>query len=388
MIVNRSCTQSKPALPTKASGGSQPYATTLAQPSTPVTVADVVDHVDVVASGGLDPLDLAAISHAVEASSTHSIIISRATLEMTKLERASNVITAAPFRMYFPMDTITVDATSSTIPIGVKATTALSHGDIVMTRTSAAVEGAQLSDTIELRSWDGTLRMFTIGAVVDDTDISGAELALPATSGASMGIARPSRGRVWGTRPQLETFLSILPRHLVTELSWSPMSPDDTISQARTKQLLGQFAYIRTENSQVTVDPTWKAANLVTGKIPLIGNIECHTIVARAATDALEEIRQAGLARLIDTDDTYRNGGCWGPREQKTPEGTSGHTLSRHTWGGAIDINPTTNPQGAPPTMDQRVVAISRHHGFAWGGSFPAPDGMHFEYIGPDPRQP
>jgi hypothetical protein len=104
--------------------------------------------------------------------------------------------------------------------------------------------------------------------------------------------------------------------------------------------------------------------------------------VAAAAIDAMNEIRASGLAGLINARDTLRNGGCWGPREQKSTDGTSGRTLSRHSWGGAIDINPSANPQGAIPKMDRRLIEIFRRHGFTWGGYFPTPDGMHFEYVG------
>jgi hypothetical protein len=34
--------------------------------------------------------------------------------------------------------------------------------------------------------------------------------------------------------------------------------------------------------------------------------------------------------------------------------------------------------------MDCRVVVIFRKHGFAWGGNFATPDGMHFEWVGED----
>jgi hypothetical protein len=32
--------------------------------------------------------------------------------------------------------------------------------------------------------------------------------------------------------------------------------------------------------------------------------------------------------------------------------------------------------------MDCRTVQIFRKHGFAWGGNFLTPDGMHFEWVG------
>ena len=32
--------------------------------------------------------------------------------------------------------------------------------------------------------------------------------------------------------------------------------------------------------------------------------------------------------------------------------------------------------------MDCRTVRIFRKHGFAWGGNFLVPDGMHFEWVG------
>ena len=35
--------------------------------------------------------------------------------------------------------------------------------------------------------------------------------------------------------------------------------------------------------------------------------------------------------------------------------------------------------------LDCEVVRIFRRHGFAWGGTFTRPDGMHFEWVG-EPR--
>jgi len=54
--------------------------------------------------------------------------------------------------------------------------------------------------------------------------------------------------------------------------------------------------------------------------------------------------------------------------------------LSAHAYGIAIDLNAAENPQGAVPVIDPRVVEIMKRWGFAWGGDFDTPDGMHFEF--------
>jgi hypothetical protein len=88
----------------------------------------------------------------------------------------------------------------------------------------------------------------------------------------------------------------------------------------------------------------------------------------------------AGLAGAIDVANTNTFGGCFGPRYNRLSNNIG--NLSRHTWGQPIDMNTTENCQGCVPTMDCRVVRIFRAHGFAWGGNFLFPDGMHFEWTG------
>jgi hypothetical protein len=352
------------------------------EPVPPAGSPAAVDFVDVLSSGGFDSTDLSEIAAVSTTSGAQSSVMARATIEMDRIDRGATTVKGSPPGMFFPMDSIAVDPTAVTATMGAEVATVLARGDVVMSRTSASVEGASIGDHLGLQAWDGSHHSVTVGAVVPDAAIVGAELAFPQQLGADLGISRPSRVRYTGTRTQLDAVLAALPAGSRSVPSWVPPSPDDAISQARTKQLLGEFAYARKASGAVTIDPAWKAAHLVTDTLPLIGTIECHRVVAAAAVAALNDIRQAGLARLINTADTYRNGGCYGPREQRASDGTSGRTLSRHSWGGAIDINPGANPQGGKPSMDQRLVTIFRRHGFIWGGNFATPDGMHFEYVG------
>jgi hypothetical protein len=60
------------------------------------------------------------------------------------------------------------------------------------------------------------------------------------------------------------------------------------------------------------------------------------------------------------------------------------HRLSRHSWGIAIDLNPSTNPMktGARFDIPYDIVKVMSRHGFHWGGYYEndAHDYMHFEY--------
>ena len=105
--------------------------------------------------------------------------------------------------------------------------------------------------------------------------------------------------------------------------------------------------------------------------------------MAKTGAAALQELSDAGLASLIHVADTRRYGGCFSARVTRSLAGSAGHNLSRHTWGAAIDLNPSDNPYGGAPHMDQRVIDAFVRHGFVWGGTFLIPDPMHFEYVGP-----
>jgi hypothetical protein len=93
---------------------------------------------------------------------------------------------------------------------------------------------------------------------------------------------------------------------------------------------------------------------------------------------ALIEVMHAGLAEALDPADFQIAGGCYNPRFNRG--GDPGYSLSRHSWGIAIDFNPSANPYGAAPTLSPGIVEIFKRWGFSWGGNWSVPDGMHFEW--------
>ena len=169
--------------------------------------------------------------------------------------------------------------------------------------------------------------------------------------------------------------------------SWDPADPDDTIGMAQTKATLGEFAYRVNANGSVSQDAAWVNAYLPAGRELLNGSIpiraRCHNTVKPAIQAALAEVAAAGLAGTIDVTDANTEGGCHLARFNRlTPDSALGF-LSRHSWGMALDTNTVGSCQGcAPPDLDCRMVRIFRKYGFAWGGNFLTPDGMHFEWVG------
>lgn len=112
--------------------------------------------------------------------------------------------------------------------------------------------------------------------------------------------------------------------------------------------------------------------------------IRCHKQVARDLSNILEKIWDAydrdlekiKAARM----DLY--GGCYNYRPMR---GLA--TLSMHSWGVAIDLDPDRNALGVKwedgkGMMPTNVIDIFQDSGWTWGGGFKRPDAMHFQAAG------
>jgi hypothetical protein len=303
--------------------------------------------------------------------------------------RAGSAVQLPPAGMRFPMSTTAVDPGAATSVMSGRVANVLRAGQLAMGETTAALRGARAGDELELAGWNGTTARLRVGVVVPDAEVRDAELAVSLEAAARMGMVRPAAVVLWGF-PSRAAVDAALERRLPSGVrwrvrrTWDPPNPDAVLSTARLKAALGEFAY-RGSGWDVVPQAGWVGGAIVRESVPIIGTVSCHRTVMPAVRGALAEVQASGLAPLIDVRDTQRAGGCYHAREIVSGGSTTGGRLSRHSWGAALDLNPSTNAFGATPRMDPRIIEIFRRWGFAWGGSFVIPDGMHFEWVG-EPR--
>jgi hypothetical protein len=295
----------------------------------------------------------------------------------------------------YPIWAIALDPAAAAELVGPDIANELQRGKFVLSTTAAAQRKATTSTELTLAGWDDPIltKRAAVGAIVPDERTLGAELLMSLETATALALNRPWRVMAWGGEPGsvARDAASTVGAKYVSR-SWTAPSVDEVLSIAQLKSLLGEFAILRRNGldpsvtgTDVDTDPAWVKANIVRANLPIIGPTNVHRKLVKPLTESLAEIEQAGLAPLIDVYDTRRYGGSFNSRLIKSQSGTSGRNLSRHSWGGAVDINPSTNRYGTTPTMDERIVDVFRRHGFAWGGTFPIADGMHFEFIG-EPR--
>jgi hypothetical protein len=297
---------------------------------------------------------------------------------------------AAPGLWQYPMSTTIVPLAALPSLMGSDVAAAVSRGQIAMGATTAGMRGARAGDTIGLVAADGSIVPFTIGVVAADEWVGGTEIVMSPEQAALLGATQVSSVLIYGSFSRFALESALASRGLVdgTDVrirrSWDLPNPDSVLGMVRTKQALGEFAYMLNDTDDgISIEAQWVANRLPAGR-ELYAGVEvrarCHNAIRADLQAALIEVAQSGLAGAIDLDNTNTYGGCYNPRFNRLT-GDLGF-LSRHAWAQAIDMNTSANAQGKPPTMDCRVVRIFRKHGFAWGGNFLTPDGMHFEWVG------
>ena len=352
------------------------------------------DLVSIYNFGPLQPAVTDAAISAAVAAGGWGVVARGFGIGLVQVTRGGVPIHQAPLPLgswYFPtsVTAIPLDAIGAAMGRGVSSI--ISTNQVVMGATSASLSGAQAGDLIDLVAANGSIVEFQIGRVAPDEEVGGTEVVMSTAQADLLGATLGTSVLIYGqfNRDVLDAALAA--RGLSTDpkirvrRSWGPPDPDGTIGLAKTKKLLGEFAYTVGANDAVSVDDAWRAAYIPPREFYPTGiRAACNNAMKADLAAALQAVVDAGLAGFIDVANANTFGGCFGPRFTRIV-GTQLGTLSRHTWAQALDTNTVANCQGCVPQMDCRVVRIFRAHNFAWGGNFLLSDGMHFEWVG-EPR--
>jgi len=148
------------------------------------------------------------------------------------------------------------------------------------------------------------------------------------------------------------------------------------LTQSQVENKFGKFKYREDRGGRIIIDEKWIQKNICYEELPIVGKVQCHYKILTHLMLAFYYIEKNNLADKIDIEDFRRLGGCFVPRHKGwNPQ----RSLSRHSWGIAIDINVRENPYGKPPKQHPSIVNSLEKRGFLWGGRWAIKDGMHFE---------
>jgi len=237
-----------------------------------------------------------------------------------------------------------------------------------------------VGDEVTFIGWDLASHAATIGLVAPDEAVFNAEMVFSAEAAAAFDFVRPSVVKIWDMRSD---FRGQLENEFDRELigirgSEDPPNPSGVLSTVFIKERFGEFSYRPTGGDAVTIEEAWLEANIVTVNLPLLGPFKCHRLMVPYLEAAIDDLIRAGHASKVDSSDFQLAGGCFNARLIRG--GDKGGALSRHAYGAAIDINPSSNPYGGAIAMDERIGDIFHYWGFAWGGGWVFSDGAHFEW--------
>jgi D-alanyl-D-alanine carboxypeptidase-like protein len=295
---------------------------------------------------------------------------------------AEDLIVNAPSGYAIPVEVAAIDTTTYrdfVPPADRPAIASLQRGGAILGDSSATLRELDVGGHLRLGS-----TVVSVEGVLDDTLVGAHELVVGLDEGRILGIDRARYILVEprdGADPS--TVEAAIRRAVPADVRVRIRRPGETpvfrhgdavLPQVRIKELFGEFAASPRGDGTLAVDPGWERENIVTGPVPVLGQVRCHRLVLPLVRAALEDLESRGLGRLVNPADF---GGCYYPRYIASDEGSG---ISHHSWGIAIDINVSEGLPGRQPTLDRRVVDAFENQGFIWGGRFLIPDGTHFEF--------
>lgn len=284
-----------------------------------------------------------------------------------------------------PIDVLAVDpgTMAATLPPGTARATlaALRPGEVLLPASSAERRRVGVGDRLDL----GGRTDLVVAAVVEDGALGNDEVVAHLSDADAIGLEPDGSLRILHdgttTATLADDLVGLAPPDVTVRVvgdlpGASPRRTRFILPLPQVKDRFGEFAYrVRDGVREVDIDPAWVDANIVVAEVPILGAVRCHRAIVDDLTTALQAVVDHGLAGTIDP---AAYAGCFHARRI----GTDTSSLSRHSWGIALDINVDLSLPGLGPPPGPVVVEAFAAAGFSWGGRFLAPDNHHFEWIG------
>ena len=271
---------------------------------------------------------------------------------------------------------------------GADMAAAMSPGNVLMGESAAKVRKAKVGDVLTMRDEKFGPHTVVVGGIVADSFVDWGDILMSPETAAVFGELKIANVTIVDIPTSQQVIAGLKSQRIImgstyrVRTSWDNPNPDKQLGTGVTKAMMGEFAFRPTTGGSIVVSSGFLAKNIVWRHrykdIPLVNN--CHRNVIPAIQGALTEVKEAGLAKYIDVQNSNSAGGCFVGRYNRLAKMFG--SPSRHAWGMALDINTNTNQQGTTPRLNCDIVRIFRKWGFAWGGGFYPADGMHFEYVG------
>jgi hypothetical protein len=257
---------------------------------------------------------------------------------------------------------------------------ALADGQGILGESSARLRGLGPGAVMRF----GDVRVEVAGILPDEL-VGASELMVSRDVGRSIGVTRDryalvvpeSADTTRGVERILDPLLPSDPPSKVRAPGDTPYfrQGDAVLPPVRIKLLFGEFAARPTPGrpGYLTLDPAWVRRNIATQRVQLLGSVTCNVALFPQIRGVVRELIERHLQDTI-----HSFSGCFSARHiNRIPSAG----LSHHSWGIALDLNVQQgNLFGQTPHQDPRLVRVFERWGFVWGGTFIAPDGMHFEY--------
>ena len=352
--------------------------------TSPVVVGPAInnyDKIDIIQSGSLYPSVVKAIEDISSKLNLNTAYFGRATLGMVSITHSDGLINTLTKEGYsIPISVFTVDNDVANYFYGQEISYILKSNMAVVSEMTAVRHSLVVGDSITFLTEPKGSNSVQVGLIVPDQYINWSEVLMSRDLGFEFGIYRIKKATLWTKKLDEKIFIELyknIKTKKIQYLTKTDINKGDWILPAALlKNKFGEFSVKNRDTSSkwVIVDPEWKAINIETKSLPIIGTTTCHKLMWEPLEGALNQIQSEGLAHTLSKEEYYGNGGCYAPR--RITRVNAGGALSRHTWGIAIDINTRSS-------YHPRVVEIFNDWGFAWGGTWTSPDAMHFELRSP-----